>query len=238
MENSNVTPSTQGSQSAAPTPSPASGALNTAPPPSPPEMFEMVGAVRLTTDETHTLAKDMVRHGHLPNIEAANQMLARENLPPLNPPDAYKTPEQIHYEKNYSTAKPQEFDLPPIRPGAPNEKAQRESHEKFRDILVGLQLPRELGNSLIQTAQAESKQIENKSESEFRMWKSNQDGTLRSLWGDKHDENLSLAKRFLNENPKGAEIRDWLSKSGMGNSASIIVQIHQQAQRLQAMGKI
>ena len=204
------------------------------------ETYAPVGTVELTTQQQHTLTQDMIKFGHIKDVNTANQMLAGEGVAPLPAPTApILDPVQQHMDKTLAPARPTDYQMAPVPPG-PKENLQRASQETFRTWMANdLQLPTQLGNTLAQTAKLEADKIAkiSSSETDLAVWKTQQEASLKQVWGDKFDTNVALARKFLASTPNAGAINSWLSTTGLNQSASVIMQIHQQAERMRAMGK-
>lgn len=217
----------------------ASTSLNPPAPAPAVEMYDLSGAVKVSTDQVHMMAKDMIRLGHVPNIEAANQLLAREGLAPIPPPEPYKSPEQIGFEKTYAPARPQDFSMPRVTPGE-NAAAHLANQDTVRSWLGEMQLPTSLGNSVIEIARQTHSQIDSiESQSDFNLWRDNEKKNLTRVWGpedgEKFKANTALVQKFVDTiEAKKPGFKDYLNKSGVGNSTLLTETLRQHAERLAA----
>lgn len=222
-------------------PAAASASMNQAPAPQQAEMHDLGGSIHLTTAEQHTLTRDLLAKGMIKDEATANEMLRAEGIEPLpsQGPPVYKTAEQLSFEKSYAPARPQDFVLPPIRPGdVESENAQRAAQDAFRGYLSEMQLPAKLGQSVIEIAKQTSTQLNGfGSRAEFTKWQDGERRSLTQIWGpadgEKFKANAQLVQGFVNAvEARRPGFKQYLEQSGIAHSTMLTETLRQHAERL------
>lgn len=228
---SQPTQSTQAAQSPQPGGEQSGSTSQQIMPSSGPQLFQNS---EINTDQARKMADWCVEFGM--TREVADAKLKAEGIDPVGQapvldPNSF----EATFDKNFPAAKPHEYSLPRIADGADQAQVEME-HSAFRGWLAAAELPMELGNSLIRNADRDRLELAKmKTPIEITSWANRQENDLKRVWGEQYQSNLDLAKKFLGQiEAKSPGVKEFLGHTGLSHSASVIVSLYNQAQRITA----
>jgi hypothetical protein len=195
------------------------------------------GAPELTTEQTTMMGwlKDDHAKGRMSDTELATalQELTGEDLQ-QSAPDT-RTPEQLQHDSQFPPAKPEHYTLPQYDDPEHITPAMTAFDATARGWLATGLFPKEHGSAIAKEANRVAAQLEHYTEGQHELFRRTEMATLSKIWGADTAKNLAMARAFIREvGEKSPQLIEMLDRTGIGNSASIVIQCFHQAERLHA----
>jgi hypothetical protein len=160
-------------------------------------------------------------HGDLSPSEAATlaQWQAEDGTAPVS--------EEV-VEPALPPAQGHEFDIGPLRDdGLPYTPEDQEADTSIRSWMVEAGLPKGTGNFVIAEAKTLAPKLMAMTDAERGIFQQQERVKLQAIWKDDFSKNLRSAREMVKQiEAKRPGIIDFMERSGLGDSSSVIVQLH------------
>ena len=195
------------------------------------------GAPELTPHQVTVMGwlKDDHAKGRMSDAElnTALQQLTGKGAEQLTPDT--RTPEQQEYDRHFPPAKPAHYELP-LHDDHEHMTPEKTAFDNtVRGWLATGLFPREHGSAIAKEAHRVAAKLEHYTEGQRELFRRTEMATLSKIWGADTAKNLSMARAFIREvAEKSPQLVEMLNRTGIGNSAAIVIQCFHQAERLNA----
>jgi hypothetical protein len=164
---------------------------------------------------------DVIDHGDLSPSEAAKvaQWQAEDGTTPVA--------EEV-VEPALPAAQGHEFNIGPLRDdGLPYTPEDQEADASIRSWMVEAQLPKGVGDFVISEANTLVPKLMAMDGGQRQLFQASERTKLQAIWKDDFHRNLKAAREMVKQiEAKKPGLIDFLERSGLGDSSSMILQLH------------
>ena len=170
--------------------------------------------------------------GRLSDADLATA-LEEMNEPSDAPAADTRTSAQKEHDAVFPPAKPEQYDFPQHVDAERMTPDMKAADAMSRGWLSTALFSKEHGSALATIADRVAAEIEHHSPEQHALYARSQKILLENMWGQDTDKNMATAKAFvLRSAKKSPELLHMLNETGLGDSAIIISQLFNQAERL------
>jgi hypothetical protein len=124
-----------------------------------------------------------------------------------------------------------EYDLGDMADGQPYTEAHKEADGAIRGWLTEAQLPKGAGNFIINEANELAPKLQAMTDAERGIFQASERVKLQAIWKGDFSKNLKAARQLVQQiESKKPGLIDFLERSGLGDSSSMILQLHHASQ--------
>lgn len=167
--------------------------------------------------------------------EEVNESLRAGGMSPLSAPVAEsKNFAAAEIDKLFPPAKPEEFRIPSIVGGDGRfTEEMAKDIGQYRDWLASARLTKETGNAIASEVHNVSTRLEKMNPAEREDWVRKQEGIIQKVFKGNTERMLDLAVQLVDEiEAKNPGFKDFLERTGAGDSATVVVQLAMHAETL------
>lgn len=194
------------------------------------------GSGDFSPDQVAQMASWMVESGTL-DQNRANELLSANGLKPIAQAESL-SPIAREIDSFFPPAAPEDFEFPPMLSNGheitEGDKTLINAQNLTRTWLSEARFTKGIGNFIIQEAAKTEAQLKDMAKPERDLWAQSQRVEVERLLGQNQAaEKIKLANQLIFElEKKNPGLVSYLEQTGVGNSAAIVMQFAQQAERL------